>query len=234
MYGTQIKKIGQNIKKIYHLFKQRGYPLYFSILSDLIYSVMNGVVGYGASSAWHGTLCAYYTALTLLKGYIYLSPYEKSHLSASPENLQVNQTPFHYPTERKMYLRGNIILLNMDLILGGAVFLLATSQGGKECPTYMNIWIAAITFYKVISSTVSIIKARRIKNLVWLMIKKIILADSLVSLLNLQASLILSFGQADPPAFHRIINGITGCSVWLLVSFLSLEGIVHYHKTKVE
>ena len=60
-------------------------------------------------------------------------------------------------------------------------------------------------------SVVHMIKAKRLKSPFLVAVRNVGYADALVSMLSLQAALLVSFGDGEPD--HRLMNGISGAAV---------------------
>lgn len=111
------------------------------------------------------------------------------------------------------------------------VVLLEHSIGGKSYPGLMIYAIAAFTFYKIIKSTIQILRERKKNSPLMMIIRRIGHVDACVSILTLQTAMFAAFGQGQE-IFIKIMNGLTGGGVGLLVLGMGIQGIFLSGKMK--
>lgn len=186
-----------------------------SFLISIFYAVSNGILGILESSAWLGTLSAYYIFLSIMRfGTVWYE--RKLSKMEHDRNAKIQ--------ELKVYRNTGIMLALITVALSGAVNLLLNQEGGKSYHGYMIFVVALYTFYKIIVSVTNIIKARKMKSLLLMTIRNIGHADALVSVLSLQTAMFASFGdQSDIDS--QMMNGITGGCVCVLILTIGIHMI---------
>lgn len=109
----------------------------------------------------------------------------------------------------------------MAVVLGGAVILLIHSEGGKEYPGIVIYAVASYTFCKIIFAVINVFRARKKRALSLMIIRDIGYVDACVSILSLQTAMVAQFGGGEE-AFARMMNGITGTAVCLMILGLGI------------
>ena len=115
------------------------------------------------------------------------------------------------------------------VVLAGAAVLLVNSEGGKSYPGYAIYAVAAYTFYKIIMSTIQVLKVGKRKSPLLTITRRIGYIDACVSILTLQTAMFASFasGQED---FMLMMNAATGAVVCMMVLGLGIQGLCYYRK----
>lgn len=184
-------------------------------MSNVLFALFNGVLGIVYHSAWFGSLAAYYILLSVMRVGTVKEERAISEMSAK-ERL---------PREIKVYRTNSILLVFMAIVLAGMVVLLEVSQGGKEYPGF-TIYVAAMyAFYKIIMSSIHVIKIGKHGSPLLSIIKRIGYVDACVSILTLQTAMFASFANGQE-AFTKLMNGLTGSGVCAIVLFVGIQGIV--------
>ena len=180
---------------------------------NLIYAVLNGVIGAAGRSAWYSFLAVYYLLLCIMR-FLAVS-YARQVYAKKEETGDLEKRKY------KVYQNCGAMLAVMSIALAGAVLMLVLGEDGKAYPGLMIYTAATYTFYKLTLSIVNLLKARKQKSLLLTTLRNISCSDALISLLSLQTALFAAFGQ-DAGEFVPIMNGITGGAVCLLVLSLGL------------
>ncbi|MGO4948434.1 hypothetical protein ACTQ50_19085 [Blautia sp. Sow4_E7] len=185
------------------------------MVSNMIFAAFNGVIGITSHSAWFGTLSAYYILLSIMRAGIVRHEREIAALKEKQE---------HMRRELSVYRKNSVLFLFMAVVLAGAVILLLNAQGGKDYPGLTIYAVATYTFYKIIMSTVQVIKVGKRKSPLLSIARKIGYIDACVSILTLQTAMFASFAEGEE-ALIKLMNGITGTVVCLIVLGLGIQGI---------
>ena len=181
---------------------------------NLIYAVLNGVIGITARSAWYGSLSAYYLLLCSMR-FLSVSYARQIYTKKDPDdNLERR--------ELKVYRNCGIMLSVSSLALGGAVIMLVMGDGGKSYSGLMIYAAATYTFYKLTTAIINKVKVRKEKSLLLKTLRDIRYSDALVSLFSLQTALLAAFGQ-NAGDFVPAMNATTGAVVCLLILGLGLS-----------
>ncbi|MDO4304015.1 MAG: hypothetical protein Q4D94_08865 [Bacillota bacterium] len=185
------------------------------MVSNIIFAIFNGVIGIASHSAWFGTLSAYYILLSIMRAGVVRQERKISTILEKQE---------HMRRELSVYRRNSILFILMAVVLAGAVILLLNAQGGKNYPGFMIYAVAAYTFYKIIMSTIQVIKVGKRKSPLLSITRRIGYIDSCVSILTLQTAMFASFADGEE-GLIKLMNGITGTVVCLMVLGLGIQGI---------
>lgn len=185
------------------------------MVGNIIFAVFNGVIGITSRSAWFGTLSAYYILLSVMRAGVVR---QERKIAAVKEKQE------HMGQELSVYRRNSILFIFMAVVLAGAVILLLSAQGGKDYPGLTIYAVATYTFYKIITSTIEVIKVGKRKSPLLSITRRIGYIDACVSILTLQTAMFASFADGEE-RFINLMNGITGTVVCLMVLGLGIQGI---------
>lgn len=130
--------------------------------------------------------------------------------------------------EYKSYRLTAVLMMLINLTLSGIVLNMIVKN---EAIAYSDIYVitsATYTFYVLAVSVIDIVKYRKYKSPVMSASKAIRFAQALVSLLSLEASMLVQFG--DDEAFRRMMLAFTGAGVCLIVLSMSVYMIIRANK----
>lgn len=190
------------------------------MVSNIIFAVFNGVVGITSHSAWFGTLSAYYILLSIMR---------VGTVSQERKIALIKEKKEHVQRELRVYRSNSVLFIFMAIVLAGAVILLENFQGGRNYPGVTIYAAAAYTFYKIIMSTIQVIKVGKRRSPLLSIIRRIGYIDACVSILTLQTAMFASFARGEE-AFVKLMNGITGAVVCVMVLCLGIQGICSSEK----
>ena len=196
----------------------RWRTIWFAVpgmVSNIIFAVFNGVIGITSHSAWFGTLSAYYILLSVMRAGVV----RQERILAG-----VKEKREHMRRELSVYRRNSVLFMFMAVVLAGAVILLLNAQGGKDYPGLTIYAVATYTFYKIIMSTIQVIKVGKRKSPLLSITRRIGYIDACVSILTLQTAMFASFAEGEE-ALVKLMNGITGTVVCLMVLGIGIQGI---------
>lgn len=185
--------------------------------SNIIFAVFNGIVGIISHSAWFGSMSAYYILLSVMRIGAVKQEKQLSVIEQPKERME---------KEIEVYTRNSILFLVLAIVLAGMVVLLEFSTGGKNYPGFTIYAAAAYTFYKIIHSTIKLIKEGKRKSPLLMIIRKIGYIDACVSILTLQTAMFAAFATGQEE-FVKLMNAITGMVVFLLVFGMGIQGIYY-------
>lgn len=118
-------------------------------------------------------------------------------------------------------------------MLGNIIFAIFNGVVGIMGHSAWFVTMAAYTFYKVILSTINVIRVLRQNSPLLTVIRRIGHIDALVSLLTLQTAMFASFAF-DKEEFVKLLNGVTGGVICLTVLFMGIQGLYLSGKMKEE
>lgn len=192
------------------------------MVSNIIFAVFNGGIAIIGHSAWFGTLSAYYILLSIMRAGIVKQERKIAGIREKQE---------HMRRELSVYRTNSILFIFMAVVLTGAVILLLNSQGGKNYPGFTIYAVAAYTFYKIIMSTIQVLKVGKRKSPLLSITRRIGYIDACVSILTLQTAMFVSFADGQEELV-KMMNGITGTAVCVMVLGLGIQGICSSKKEK--
>lgn len=179
------------------------------------FALYNGFLGIHHSSIWHGTICAYYLVLVLLRVLI-LSYAKKS---------QINDAQ---AVQRRVYLISSILffLLNLSLIV--PVSIMTIQKKPVNMTIIPAIAMAAYTTYKIIMASLNFIRRKRTDNSLLRLLRVISFIEALVSIMTLQNTLIMVISRGGDPSMlglSALANGAMMFIILLLSAGVLLNGI---------
>ena len=193
-----------------------------AFLINVAYTVYNGVIGIMNQSVWFITMAVYYSLLGIMR---YRAVSTGRKISRLDDREQIRKK------ELSVIKTDGILLLVLNLALSGVVLLTIAQDTAKRYSEIMVISIAAYTFYKITMAVVNMVKVRKRKSPILITIRNIGVADALVSLLTLQATMLASFRETSSVDPNRM-NGITGLAVCILIAALGVSMICYASKRK--
>lgn len=190
-------------------FKVR-VSLYSSLAINLAYSAFKLISGIFYSSLWIEAFAVYYILLSVIR-FILLHHIERKKDAGLIE-------------EYRSYRISAVLMMFINLTLSGIVLNMIVKN---EAAAYSDIYVitsAAYTFYILTVSIIDLVKYRKYKSPVMSSAKAIRFAQALVSLLSLEASMLVQFG--DDKSYRRLMLALTGAGVCIIVLAMSVYMII--------
>ena len=128
-------------------------------------------------------------------------------------------------------MAAGILLLVLNFALTGVILLTIAQDTARRYSEIVVISIATYTFYKIIMAVVNMVKVRKMQSPVLITIRNIGVADALVSMLTLQATMLASFQGKGGLDANRM-NAITGMVVCVLILALGVSMIRYAFKNQ--
>lgn len=178
---------------------------------NLLYALYNGVLGITSHSIWFLCLCAYYTILSSMRFGVIM----QDRRTISTENFITRFC--------------GIMLIVMSFVLSAVVYLSLTNNVSVKHQEILMITIATYTFYKVVLAIVNAVKIRKENSLLLSTMRNISCADAAVSILSLQRSMLVSFGEMGHDRIY-MMNALTGAGVFIVIIALGISMIVKSSK----
>lgn len=195
-----------------------------AFLINVAYTVYNGVIGIMNQSAWFITMAVYYSLLGIMR---------YRAVSTGRRIARLEDKQLIRKKELSVIKMDGILLLVLNLALSGAVLLTIAQDTAKRYSEIMVISIAAYTFYKITMALINMIKVRKTQSPILITIRNIGVADALVSMLTLQATMLASF-QDKSSLNSNQMNAITGLAVCILIAILGTSMIWYAYAKKKE
>lgn len=208
--------------------EQRYRVVFFAAVSfalNLLYAFYNGVLGIAGGSMWFGAMCAYYVILSTLR-----------FSAVFCERKGKNKAPLK--TEYFVMKFSGILLMLLSIVLSGVIYVSIRQNIAVKHGTIVMITIAAYTFGKITMAIIRAVKERKNPSPLLAAIRSISYAEVAASVLTLQRSMLVSFGEMGEEETLKM-NAATGAAVCLfvfllggamLVKGIKKEGIKSYGK----
>lgn len=165
---------------------------------NIAYALGNLALGWLQESFWFLTMGAYFLVLSVMR---------LGCLNA----LRVR-------TEKVKYIGRfiGILLILLCLVLAGSVVLSHRLDVNTPVHSIIMISIAAFTTAKTTLAVINAVKAHKTGDPVWTALRNISCVDAAVSILSMQRSMLVSFGDM-PPDQIQLMNLLTGMGVCVAV-----------------
>lgn len=184
------------------------------LASNLIFAILNGLTGIISHSVWFGSLSAYYILLSMMR---------IEAVNKEREIVKIKKQEERIKKEIEVYEKTSILFIIMAVVLCGMTVLLEHSLGGKSYPGFTIFAVATYAFYKIIISTINLIKQWKRKSPLLMIIRKIGYIDACVSIFTLQTAMFVYVGEEGE--IVKIANRLTGTAVCLIVLGMGIQGI---------
>ena len=186
--------------------------IYASLAINIAYAIFEAISGYVLHSAWMGTLAFYYIVLSSMRFLILR---------------RKKQTDIH--KQWKTYRTCGIVILLLTIALAGLHILNIKQYHTIKYPGYVIYAVAIYTFYIMVTAVRNMVIYRKMNTPILYASKAINLAVALISMYNLQSSMISAFGGNDE--FFRIaMSNSVGTGVLAIIVSTSVHMITNANK----
>ena len=182
---------------------------------NLLYAFYNGVLGVISHSMWFLSLCAYYIILSSMRFGVVM--HDRRNIF----------------TENFITRFCGAMLIMLAFVLSGSVYLSLIADVAVKHQEIVMITIATYTFYKVVLAIINTVKIRKANSLFLSTVRNIGCADAAASILSLQRSMLVSFGEMEHHKIY-IMNALTGAGVFVIITTLGIGMIIKSFKRKNE
>lgn len=178
---------------------------------NLIYTVMNGILGIVNRSLWFITLFAYYLILSVMR--FYAVTYG---LKDQPKR-----------SDRSVMRFCGWWLCLLAIVISGVVCLDFTVDRDASKPFTWMLVIAVYTFWKATMAIINIIKAHKRKSPLLITLRNINCADAAMAILTLEHAMISTFGgEGGRGRFMMTMDGAVGAGAFLIVIGLGISMVL--------
>lgn len=167
---------------------------------NLIFALIYLVPGIRNKVLWDSSVGVYYLVLCCIRSYLLYHTAKKDKTGAEQVNI---------------FRICAVMLLVLDLFLGLRAYQITWKNIATPKNQIFTIAVAAWTFFSAVTCIIRVIQNRKIKSYLISSDIAVKFATVLVSIFNLQASMIVSFG--NDPVFSHWMNLITGNVVFVLI-----------------
>ena len=190
--------------------------LYGGLLINFLYVGMKLYSGIYYRSVWFIALAAYYALLAAMR-FILLHKGKRGGAMTMEDEL-------------KRYRLCGAMLLIMNQALAGIVVFMVRQNKGFDYPGILIYAMAAYSFYSVIIAAVNLVKSGKYGSPVLSAAKAVSLVAATVSILSLETAMLAQFGGNDGPGFRRLMTGLTGGGVCVIV--IGMAGFMLWKSTR--
>ena len=186
--------------------KEYRFKIMFNIsmIITLFFAIYNFIMGLIYNYIWNISVSFYYLLLTLIRIYIEIIYIKKK------------DNKVHHIIQSIV-----LLLINISLLL--PISLLVLNQKQVNNNSIMAITVATYTTYKIINSVLNYKKAQNENNTIKL-IRTISLLDALFAILNLQNTLVVTFGQIEEMI---VLISVSSFLIALLMIIISLKNLIN-------
>ncbi len=175
-----------------------------SFVINASYAIYHAVIGTIYGSVWFCSMCSFYMIFAVMR---FCTVYfAKQNTKRTPNTLP------------KIV---GIFLIALSILLGFTVFLCIQGRIAVRYHTIVMITIATYTFYKLTMAIITGVKMRRSQSAVMKALICITFAECAASVLTLQRSMLVSFGEMHWTDIH-LMNALTGAGVFLFILILGI------------
>lgn len=184
--------------------KEYRFKIMFNIsmIITLFFAIYNFIIGLIYNYIWNISVSIYYLLLTIIRIYIEIICLKKK------------DNKVHHIIQSIV-----LLLINISLLL--PISLLVLNQKQVNNNSIMAITVATYTTYKIINSVLNYKKAQNENNTIKI-IRTISLLDALFAILNLQNTLVVTFGQIEEMIILISISSFLIALLMIIISFKNL------------
>lgn len=199
-----------------------------SFFITLAFAGYNIFLGIAYQTIWNIGIAVYYILLGGIRAYVLFSERKLHKLGLTDKQKE--------KANKKLYFVQSIFLFFIDLALILPISLMVMQEKEVHYTTIPAIATAVYTTYKIIISTRNFIKNKTQKHISVKILKNINFIDALVSVLSLQYTLIMTFGDGIKGKMLALCAA-SAFGIWaflLAVSFLSMAKAIKLSRTGFE
>lgn len=176
-----------------------------SLILNIVYALGNFVLGIQNRSYWFVTLGAYFMVLSIMRSVC---------MSAV------------YSSNKKVKYIGRLVgllLIALCITLIGSVVLSDRFDVIQPVHEIVMITIAAFTTAKTTLAVINTVKASKTHNPVIIALRNISCADAAASILSMQRSMLMSFGEIQAESTYKLMNLFTGIGVCFVIFTIGIS-----------
>lgn len=186
-----------------------------SLIFNLMFAFYNGILGILNNSLWFGATCLYYLLLIAMRFSAVLGSWKKNKI-----------------TEYAVMSTGGVLLTVLSVLLGFILYISLEQNTATAHGEIVMITIATYTFTKLIFAIVRAAKNRGRPSALLKTIRTVSYAEMAVSILSMQQSMLVSFGNTDVnnAFFLNMFTGVTVCLFILVLGIVLIKGAIYNGK----
>lgn len=218
---NKIKEFKNNNKYVNQYFTDKciqfDSSIYFSILLNVGYAVVNFIAGLFENSVWLFSVAVYYFTLTLLRLFILIKYHRMNKIKS-------NKRVF----ELRVYRTTGIVMFFVSAVMSGMTVQMIRENVATTHSDTVTIAMAAFTFSFFAIAIANLQKYRKTHEPIISASKMLNFACALMSIFTLQTSMMSAFNEDEQ--FRVNMNIATGSAVFVLVIGLAIYMIMRANK----
>lgn len=187
--------------------------LYTGLVINLFYASFRIGMGYMYSSAWFYSLGAYYLVYGFIRFFL-MRNVRKNYSDNDEASIKLR--------ECRTYRNCGVLMFAMNAAMGGLAAQMVIENRGNVFSRTAVILSAAYTFYYFILALYNMVSFRKANNMILSAAKNLTFAGAVMAMYSLQTSMLIAFNDGDRTGFRRLMNGITGAGVTVIVLLVSV------------
>lgn len=185
--------------------------LYTGTVINLAYAVFKLVTGILYDSVWLGSVAIYYFVLCIIR--FTLIKYDRK-INSMKKN--------HDRYQWKSYKICGILMLCLNLIISGMVFMMVYQNKGYLYPGFVFYASAVYTLYRLTIAVMKLIRFRKGNNPLLSAATALDFTIALMAMFALQTALFASFGTGIAENIRMTMNALTGGTVCVVIICISM------------
>lgn len=223
MKSTSIKKLIEKIKTN-TTFRTLVISC-FSLMVTIAFSGYNIFLGIFYQTSWNIAISVYYVLLSFIRGYVIFTEYDSYKKNYDEDKKE--------QIRKKLFFVQSILLFSLDLVLVAPISMMVMQMKKANYTTIPAIVMAAYTCFKIIMASRNYVKSKKNNNLSIRIIRNANLIDACVSVLSLQYTLVMTFGDGMDEKMRHLCS-YTTFAIWIFLVIISLLTLIKAVKIKRE
>lgn len=215
---------GGFFKRIRKDFEFRTY-----VASTVSFFISVAFVGYNVflaviyKTVWNTGIAAYYLLLVGIRAFVGYKEikFKKAELTDGEKEEK----------RKNVFLVQSVLLFALDLALIGSITIMVLQRRSVAYSEIPAITIAAYTVFKIVTASVSYAKTRKLTNLGVRAFKNLNFIDALVSVLTLQYTLVMTFGDGVTGDMFTLC-AVTSFVILAFIITISVSNLIRAAKIK--
>ena len=194
-----------------------------SFFVSLAFAGYNIFLGVAYNTVWNIGIAVYYLLLAGVRAFVGYKKiqYKKTGLSDEEKEERL----------KSVFIAQSIMLFLFDIALVGPITIMVLQGKSVDYSEIPAITVAVYSVFKIVTSSASYAKTRKMPNLSLKMLHNLNFIDALVSILTLQYTLIMTFGSGVSGSMLTL-TARTSFVVWAFLIFVSVTNLIKAIKVK--
>jgi len=195
----------------------------FSFAATAAFAAYNLFLWFAYGAEWNIGIFVYYALLVCIRAYAGVC--EIKYRKAGLDDKQKEEK------RKTVFLAQSIMLVIIDIALIAPISFMVLQKKFVNYSAIPAIAMAAYTVYKVVCASVSFAKTRKSPVLTVKMLKNVAFVDAMVSILSLQYTLIMTFGDGVEGKMLTV-SSVSSFFIWIFIIIISIISLCQAIKLK--